>query len=67
MKFEELKSKKDGELEKMLIDLKKELFNLRFQRVSGELTKTHRIRYIKKAVAKIKTLFNSKIRKVENA
>ncbi len=60
MKIKELKSKKDDELKKMLLDFKKELFNLRFQKVSGELTKTHRIRYIRRTIAKIKTLFNTK-------
>jgi large subunit ribosomal protein L29 len=65
MKIETLKQKKEDELKKLLIDFKKELFNLRFQKVSGELTKTHRIRYIRRSVAQIKTLLNQK--EVSNA
>ncbi len=67
MKIETLKKKKEDELKKLLLDFKKELFNLRFQKVSGELTKTHRIRYIRRSVAQIKTLLNVNQKEVSNA
>lgn len=55
MKQEELKGKTNDELATKLAELKKELFNLRFQRVSGELSATHRFRQVKKDVARIMT------------
>ena len=67
MKIKELKSKKLPELKKSLLEFKKELFNLRFQKTSGELTKTHRIRYIKRSVAKINTVLNENIEEKKNA
>jgi len=60
MKIKELHNKKAQDLQKNLLEFKKELFNLRFQKVSGQLTKTHRIRYIRRSVARIKTLLNEK-------
>lgn len=67
MKIKDLRAKKAEELDKNLLEFKKELFNLRFQKVSGELTKTHRIRYIRRSVAKIETLLNEKIEEKKNA
>ena len=67
MKIKELREKKTPELEKTLLEFKKELFNLRFQKVSGELTKTHRIRYIRRSIAKINTLLNGNIEEKKNA
>ena len=67
MKIKDLRSKKADELNKSLLEFKKELFNLRFQKVSGELTKTHRIRYIRRSVAKIETLLNEKTEEKKNA
>jgi large subunit ribosomal protein L29 len=67
MKIKELREKKLPELEKTLLEFKKELFNLRFQKVSGELTKTHRIRYIRRSIAKISTLLNGNIEEKKNA
>lgn len=67
MKIKELREKKAPELEKSLLEFKKELFNLRFQKVSGELTKTHRIRYIRRSIARINTLLNGNIEEKKNA
>jgi large subunit ribosomal protein L29 len=67
MKIKELREKKLPELEKTLLEFKKELFNLRFQKVSGELTKTHRIRYIRRSIAKISTLLNGNIEEKKDA
>lgn len=58
MKINDIRSKDSQELSKTLLDFKKELFNLRFQKASGELTKTHRMRYIKRSVAQVKTVLN---------
>ena len=59
MKTKELKTKKLAELESMVLSFKKELFNLRFQKAYGQLTKSHRIRYVRRSIAKIKTLLHA--------
>ncbi|NDF12132.1 MAG: 50S ribosomal protein L29 [Proteobacteria bacterium] len=58
MKFAELRDKTQDELETMLSNLKKESFNLRFQRVTGELANTARFREVRRTIAQIYTLFN---------
>jgi large subunit ribosomal protein L29 len=59
MKAIDLKKKKPDELKKMVTDLKKESFNLRFQRVAGQLTNTARVREVRRTIARVKTLLNS--------
>lgn len=44
------------DLEARLLDLKKELFNLRFQLTTGQLENPIRIREVKKSIAQIKTV-----------
>jgi large subunit ribosomal protein L29 len=56
MKMSELRSLSDNELEHRLNDSHQELFNLRFQRVSGQLTNTARVNEVRKTIARIKTL-----------
>lgn len=58
MKTAELKGKNANELEVLLGNYKKELFNLRFQRTNGTLSNTSRVSIVKKTVARIKTLMN---------
>ncbi len=58
LKLEELKSKSQEELQAMVLDLKKEAFNLRFQRVSGSLQNTNRFKEVRRTVARIYTLLN---------
>ena len=43
-----------------LIKLKREQFNLRFQKATGQLTNTARVRDVRRAVAKIKTIEREK-------
>ena len=43
------------QLDDQLVKLKKEQFNLRFQRASGQLENTARIRLIRRDIARIKT------------
>ncbi len=59
MKYEDLKGKSQDELKNLLLDGKKELFNLRFQRTTGELEKTHRFNEVRKDMARIQTYINS--------
>ena len=56
MKLSELRNKSKEELESELLNLKKEAFNLRFQASSGQLENTSRIRYVRRNIARIKTL-----------
>ncbi len=52
--FEELKQKE--------IDLRKELFNLRFQKVTGEIENPMRIRDVKRGIARVLTITSEKLR-----
>ncbi len=55
MKAEELRSKSADELTSALMSLKKEAFNLRFQRATGQLENTARVRQVRRDIARIKT------------
>ena len=48
------------ELKDKLLQLKKEQFNLRFQRASGQLEKTARVREVRKDIARIKTVLGER-------
>jgi large subunit ribosomal protein L29 len=56
MKANEMKEKTVSELNAMLVDLKTELFNLRFQLATGQLDNTSRIKVVKKDIARVKTV-----------
>jgi large subunit ribosomal protein L29 len=56
MKTEDLRTKSDDELNEQLTGLKKEQFNLRFQKATGQLEKTARIREVRRDIARIKTV-----------
>ena len=62
MKIEELKNKTLDQLKSILIDLKKEAFNLRFQKANGQLENTARVKVVKRTVARVLTQINNKIR-----
>ena len=59
MKVEELKNKTIDQLKSILIDLKKESFNLRFQKANGQLENTSRVKVVKRSVARVLTLINN--------
>ncbi|OFX01589.1 MAG: 50S ribosomal protein L29 [Alphaproteobacteria bacterium RIFCSPHIGHO2_12_FULL_63_12] len=50
----------EDQLKDTLLQLKKEQFNLRFQRASGQLEKTSRIGEVRKDIARIKTVMRQK-------
>ena len=56
MKAEDLRTNTVDELTDQLGALKKEQFNLRFQRATGQLEKTARIREVRRDIARIKTI-----------
>ena len=60
MKIEDVRAKNNDELQTELMVLKKEQFNLRFQRATGQLENTARVRYIRRDIARIKTTLRSR-------
>lgn len=56
--LKDLKTKTAKELLSDLADIKKELFNLRFQKTAGVGVNTSRLRILKRGVARVKTLLN---------
>ena len=51
----ELKKSSPADLEKQLLDLRKEQFNLRMQRGTGQLTRPSQMRLVRRNIARIKT------------
>ena len=60
MKAEEVRGLTADQLKDKLADLKKEQFNLRFQKATGQLEKTARFDEIRKDIARIKTVARQK-------
>ncbi len=60
MKAGDLKVKTEDELQESLMDLRKEQFNLRFQKASGQLENTARVRQVRRNIARIKTILRDK-------
>ncbi|MEX1147161.1 MAG: 50S ribosomal protein L29 [Sphingomonadales bacterium] len=58
MKITKLRDKTEDQLRDELTQLKKEQFNLRFQRATGQLEKTSRVREVRRDIARIRTLLN---------
>ena len=56
MKSEEIRTMSTDQLDEQLVRLKKEQFNLRFQRASGQLENTSRVREVRRDIARIKTM-----------
>ncbi len=52
----DLRVKTEDELDDEVLALKKEQFNLRFQRASGQLQDTTRIRVVRRDIARVKTI-----------
>ena len=65
MKVNEIRDLKIEELQAKLQDLKKELFNLRFQHATNQLDNPMRIVEVKKAIARIKTVLREQELKSE--
>jgi large subunit ribosomal protein L29 len=56
MKAMELRGRTRDQLADQLLQLKKEQFNLRFQRATGQLENTARVREVRRDIARIKTI-----------
>ena len=57
----------EDQLKSKLLELKKEQFNLRFQKASGQLEKTSRIGEVRKDIARVKTILREKTAAGANA
>lgn len=55
-----LRESSSDELENKVVELKKELFNLRFQLSTGQLENPMRIKEVKKSIAQLKTILKEK-------
>lgn len=56
MKVNEIRQMTDKELDSKLLELKSELFNLRFQLATGQLDNPMRINAVRKDIARVKTI-----------
>ena len=60
MNASELRDKSADELTKELVDLRREQFNLRLQLATGQSMKTHRVREVRRDIARVKTILSEK-------
>jgi large subunit ribosomal protein L29 len=60
MKAADLREKTPDQLRDQLASLKKEAFNLRFQKATGQLENTSRMQVVRRDAARVKTILNQK-------
>ena len=60
MKASDVRSNTADELKDQLVDLKKEQFNLRFQRATQQLEKPAQVKKVRREIARIKTILGEK-------
>jgi large subunit ribosomal protein L29 len=56
MKIADMRAKSADELKQELLNLRKEQFNFRFQKATGQLENTGRVRLVRRDIARIKTV-----------
>ena len=56
MKVEDIRAMSPDQMDDEVLKLKKERFNLRFQRATGQLENTARVRQVRRDIARIKTI-----------
>ena len=61
-KVGDVRAKSADELQEMLVGLRKEQFNLRFQRATGQLEATGRIKQVRRDIARVKTIVSERSR-----
>lgn len=62
MNAQELRSKTTKELQDELLNLRKEQFNLRMQKATGQLARPAEVQKVRKTIARLKTVLNEKIK-----
>ena len=60
LKVEDVRAMSDDQMEDAVLNLKKEQFNLRFQRATGQLENTSRVREVRRDIARLKTVARQK-------
>ena len=60
MKADELRGKTPDQLRDSLVSLKKEAFNLRFQRATGQLENVARVKDVRRSIARIMTIMKER-------
>ena len=60
LKADDLRAMTVDQLDDELLKLKKERFNLRFQRATGQLENTSRVREVRRDIARLKTVARQK-------
>jgi len=66
-KAEDIRAKSTDELKDQLVGLRKEAFNLRFQKASGQLENTAQVRRVRRDIARIKTILGERGRQAQKA
>ena len=61
MNASELRTKSTEELENLLVELSREIFNLKMQKGIGQLSKPDQVKKVRRNVARIHTLLNQKV------
>ena len=67
MNNEDLRAKSTDELVKVILDLRKEQFNTRFQKSQGTFENTAQVRVNRRSIARAKTILNEKRREEARA
>ena len=60
MKTADIRAMSDDQRDDAVLNLKKERFNLRFQRATGQLENTARVREVRRDIARLKTIAQHK-------
>jgi large subunit ribosomal protein L29 len=60
MKAEEIRKLSTAEIEEQIAETRHELLNLRFQTITGQLTDTSQIRFIRRDIARMETILREK-------
>ena len=67
MKIDDIRGMTPDQLSDQLISLKREQFNLRFQRATGQQEGTARVRVVRREIARVKTVLGERARAPEKA
>ena len=67
MKASDVRARTDDELTEQVEAMGKEIFNLRFQRASGQLENTARVRQVRRDIARIKTVLGERRRQAQSS
>ncbi len=60
MKASDLRDKTEEELDKELLELNREAFNLRMQKGTGQLSRPSQVKAVRRDIARVKTILNQR-------